>query len=286
MSTDNIEAQHNASMDVDTLDLEPSDGITVPTLAQRVDAALASEDGVSLLRHLGWDETVGDPADVVARGPAMPPGWNPSHIPGLMHPADVPTPMVGSVDPADVAAYSAAAAGAAALSQPSLLPTSYPPGVPPGVPVLLTPTQLAHARHESGCEAVRAEVAIPLMPSSYERTSEIRGMLRVAQTLTEHWMDLGDELLGEVSHSAPGLHACVMNVSSFAAQASELLARGTARPVDWCSAFERIVESAGKHKAWKLLALASSAMMAGPFTSTWDNAVEWCVAFWDVRGAG
>jgi hypothetical protein len=135
--------------------------------------------------------------------------------------------------------------------------------------------------HASAMERVRELVVLPIMSDAYEGTRELHRRLRAAQNVVHVWADVGDARIGEIVHAANGIHATIMNVSSFAAQASELLDRATARPTEWAAAFEAIVSEAGKVKAYQLLAMASGALLAGPFTETWDNAVEWCLAFWD-----
>lgn len=174
-----------------------------------------------------------------------------------------------------------------------------PPGVPPlpcdATPgcalskrhdgACMPPSQFAagqarFATHEAACERVRVEVKLPTMGDSYVATRELHRALRAAQNVVHVWADVGDEMLGEICRSSPGIHAAMMNVSGFAAQGAEQLDRAVGTPSLWAEAFESIVSSAGRHRAYRLLAMASGALMAGPFTETWDNAMEWCIAYW------
>lgn len=149
-------------------------------------------------------------------------------------------------------------------------------------PPELNPGQAAYAIHEAGCLAVRRAVVLPQMPPAYYGTRDLYRTLVAGQQLVHVWADIGDDTLGEITHAQPGCHAAMMNVSAFSAQALEYLGRAVGRPAEWTATFNAIVDEAGKSKAWRLLAIASTALMAGPFTETWDSAVEFCLAFWST----
>lgn len=149
----------------------------------------------------------------------------------------------------------------------------------------LSPGQARFAAQEAGCEAVRRAVVLPVMPDAWRATREVHRALRAAQDLVHVWGDVGDELLGELTHAQAGLHASVMNVSGFAATAAELIDRHVSLPSQWTATFEAILAEASRHGAYRLMALASAALLVGPFTVTWDNAVDWCLAYW-AYGAG
>lgn len=150
-------------------------------------------------------------------------------------------------------------------------------------PPEFTPGQARYVTSEEGCERVRGTVVLPQMSPAWEATRVLHRQLRASQNVLHDWADVGDEHLGQLTHDAPGLHAAVMNVSSFGMQAAERLDRAVGKPTEWAATFEAIVSEAHKVRAFRLLALASGALLAGPFTETWDNAVEWCLAFWGRR---
>lgn len=143
--------------------------------------------------------------------------------------------------------------------------------------------QAKFATHEAACELVRQAVVLPQMAPAWEATRDLHRLLRQAQNVVHVWADVPTEELGEITHAQSGTHAAIMNVSGFAAQAAEMLDRAVSKPSQWAATFEAIMSEATKHRAYRLMGMVAGALLAGPFTETWDNAVAWCIAFWGAR---
>lgn len=145
----------------------------------------------------------------------------------------------------------------------------------------LTVDQRRHVDIERAKQAVRKLCELPATSDAEDATVNLRRVLAAARVFAV-WADVEPEVLGALTHAEPELHGFVMNAQQFVDKAKYALDRAALRPDEWQTAFEHISVIGTREGAWDYVAIASGALVAGPHTRPWDEAVEWFRCAWDV----